>query len=630
MEHATRRGPTAERRSLSRRTVLGAGAGAIAATAGCVRHARSVLSRDGSSRVSVTVKVPPADDDPRAIRIARRLAGRLESVGIATKVLPMARESLRRDVLLDQSFDVYVARSPGYHDPDFLRSLLHSRFAVEPGWQNPFGYAELDMDELLERQRVQRGATRRGTLADIQRRVVRDRPLNVVAFPDEIRAVRTDRYTGWGARDVHTPLGYLSLEPLVGAGADMEARKRRNLPDASPYEPARQGTASSEGLLRMALTDSRPTESLNPIAVEQRDGSAITGLLYDPVGRWLDGAVRPWLAETWTWREDDGGAPVAEVELHPELGWHDGTPLTAADLAFTYRFLADTALGELPSPVPSPRFRGRSSLVDDVTVVDERTASVRFVPSSRSVAVRAFTVPVLPAHVWAEKTGTADVAGFDVGDGVTKALVWANRDPVGSGALRFEAATAQERLALVRNDEHFLERSPERLPEHLRQFAGGFSPERLVFTVAPSGGAAVALVRDGAADATASAVMPADVPAIGRSGALELVVDPARGFYHVGFNTRRTPLSNPRFRRGVAQLIDEVAIAEEVFEGFATPAVSPLARSGPPAPRPIEPDAEVALPFPGDDEGDLAVERARQAFRAAGYRYDDEGALYTD
>lgn len=576
----------------------------------------------------MSIKAPPADDDPRAIRIARRLAGRLETVGVATSVVPMARESLLRDVLLDQAFDVYVARSPGHHDPDFLRSLLHSRFAVEPGWQNPFGYTELDMDDLLERQRSQRGATRRGTVAEIERRLVRDRPLNVVAFPDEIRAVRSDRFAGWDARTVHSPLGYLSLDSLVDGGHSPASRKVRNLPGDGGDPPDRTAP-SGDRALRMALTDSRPTESLNPLAAEQRDGSAITGLIYDPVGRRIDDRVRPWLAEGWTWGDRGSGGPVATVTLRQGATWHDGRPVTATDLAFTYRFLNDTSLGELPSPVPSPRFRGRSSLVADVTVRDERTAEVTFVPCAPAVAARAFAVPVLPAHVWGAKTGRASVAGFDAGSSVTEALVWANREPVGSGPLRFAGASAQERLVLERTDGHFLDRDPGALPAHLAPFAGGFAARHLAFTVAPSGGAAVALVRDGSADGTASAVMPADVPSIGRADTLDLHVDRARGFYHVGFNTRRTALSNPRFRRGVARLVDEAAIAAEVFEGFATPAVSPLARSGPPAPAPIEPDDDVALPFPGEG-GDLDVERARAPFRRAGYRYDGDGELHTD
>lgn len=93
-----------------------------------------MVNRSGPEPVSLSIKTVPTDSDPRSILIARFLAEKLQAVGIDAEIVPMRPEEFLLDVLVDQSFDVYVARHPDNHDPDFLRSLLHSRFGSEPGW----------------------------------------------------------------------------------------------------------------------------------------------------------------------------------------------------------------------------------------------------------------------------------------------------------------------------------------------------------------------------------------------------------------------------------------------------------------------------------------------------------------
>ncbi|MHB9287661.1 ABC transporter substrate-binding protein [Halobacteriales archaeon Cl-PHB] len=583
--------------TLTRRHLLAAGAGAATvATSGCLQRVRSLVGRPTNDQVSLTIKTMPDDADATAIRIARALADSLEQVGVETDITLMPRQELRRDILTRGKFDLYVDQCPTATDPDYLRPLLGSRFKGEPGWQNPFAFTNLEVDELLTRQRTTSGATRRQAVDAIQHEVARLQPFTIVAVPEGVSAVRADRFTGWNAFGLSSPLNYVALDRTDGSG------------------PA--------GKLRVTITDARLTENLNPMAVEFRDRGTFTGLLYDPLGRWIDGAVRPWAAESWKFQ--DGDETVATVTLRDGQSWHDGTALSAADATFTYEFMSDTTLGDDGPAVPAPRFRGRSSLVKSASMLDDRTLRLRFGETTPEVARRALTVPILPRHEWEPRTDEADIAGVDVNNRVTEALVWANTEPVGSGPLRFERLVQEEALVLSRNDDHFLHSESA---SDLTEYVGDGVPYReLSVRVVPSDAAAVELLAADQADATASSTNPKVVPRIGRNESLNLLVDQSPSFYHVGFNTRRDPLGNPHFRRTVSRLVDKGGLVSEVFKGYGEPAASPLAGTAWVAPGLEWEGQDPKLPFLGSN-GELNVEAARDLLREAGFRYDDRDRL---
>jgi len=584
----------------SRRRVLAAlGGAATALTGGCLRRVRTLAGWQSSQQVRLRIKTLPADADPYALKVARAVAGWFDAAGVDAGVVPMAEQELLRQTLLRNEFDLFVMRLPPRHrDPDALYALLHSRYADAPGWRNPFGYADLDVDDLLDAQRRTDGADRADVLGELQRTIARTQPFTVLVVPDDVAAARTDRFGNWRSVDLASPLGYLSL---ARAGDD------------------------GETTLRLAVTDRRATSNLNPLSVEFRRDGILTGLMYDPLGYDVRGEVRPWLAEAWWFVRDD--PPVARVTIREGVTWHDGESLTPADVAFTYDLLADTALGgdggDDDVPVPSPRFGGRTSLVDEVTVVDDRTVSVRFADVHPAVAPRAFTVPILPEHVWGDRTDPAGIGGIDFGP-VTEALVTNNIPPVGSGPLRFVRNTPRESLVLERFDDHFL--GSESVEDGgLPGSVGPPAFERLSVQVVGTDSTAVELVADGEADVTATPVGARTVPRIGRDEALELLVDDSDQPYVLGYNVRRPHLNNPRVRRILASLIDGEHLAETTFQGYGRPAVGPLwgTRWYPAEFAWAEADASPVTPFLGSD-GDVDVERARSAFREAGYRYDDD------
>lgn len=593
-------GPESDQSTPTRRGFLATAAalGAVSSS-GCVSRARSILNRQSPSTVSVEIKTPPADSDRAATLIARHLKENLNAVGVDATLNFLPPVELYREVLLNGEFDAFVSKLPPLTDPDELRTLLHSVFAEESGWQNPYSFADLTADEQLDEQRTVTGVDRRTLTRDVIDLIKREQPLTTVAYPDAIRAVRSERFSGWHQYSPRSPLSYFALNQGEQIDAD----------------------GAEAVTLRLSTVDARPTQNLNPLAVEFRDTGTFIQFLYEPL-MYREGDERiPWLAERWEW--DQSGTTTARVQLRPDLGWHDDVSLTAEDVAFTYRFLQDTSLGDVETTVPAPIYRGQSTLVEEVIAEDDRTLRFSFGDATPQVAERALTVPILPRHIWREQTGRANVPGVSV-QNVTEALVWSNEDPVGSGPFEFERAAVEEALYLRRSEDHFLSGDP---PDDLDGlFDGGLAFDQFELRVVPSDATAVELLAAGDLDATTARVGHQVVPQIGQEASLSLLVDRAKAPYHVGYNTGTEPFSNPHFRRLVAGLLDKEHLVSSVIGGYGTPIAHPFDSTdwNPPGSGFREQDPEV--PFLGEN-GEVDVEMAREAFRDRGFEFDESGKL---
>lgn len=244
--------------SLSRRAMLSATAGLTVSTSGCIRQFRSAVNRDGYDPLSLTITTVPADGDRESIQLSRAIRDVLETAGIDVSIDMRADEEFRRSILLTHDYDIYVGEHPGDADPAFLYETLHSQFAEEAGWQNPFGFTNLFVDERLEAQRSATDDERAEAVTDSLEAVATEQPFIPICVPTEYRVARTDRIDGWGADDRHptTALGYLGLETT--ADTDDEA-----------FE------------LRAAHTDARPSQNLNPLSVEYRNRGTVVDLVYD-------------------------------------------------------------------------------------------------------------------------------------------------------------------------------------------------------------------------------------------------------------------------------------------------------------------------------------------------------------
>jgi len=568
----------------------------------------SAASRDEQRALSVRIKTVPADTDAVATKLARYLVTQLQQVGVGATVVPMSRAELRRSVHLNHDFEMYVYRLPLQRDPDFLRPLLHSRYAPDRGWQNPFGSDDRSLDKLLERQRTEQGAARTSTVREIQTRLVEKQSFTPVAVPDSACASRPDRMALPDGVAPPRASSYLEARPIDT--------------DSSATTPT-NSTPTSENRLRMALSDARATENLNPLSASFRADRPIVRLIYDSLGRPYEGTVRPWMASSWTWH--DGDSTALSIDLREDIEWHDGTLITASDVAFTFELLSDTALGSLDEPVPSSRYRGRTSLVDEVTTQSSHKLTLEFGDVDEAVAERALSVPILPEHVWEQYARPTNVARFDNGNH-TEALARNNLDPVGSGPLRVTETTPGESLSMEPFESHFL--STGTVGESLAAFDGGFSFDALEFTVFPSDEATVELLSDGTVDASANSLSSGATTRAMESAELAVETGRSQWCYHVGYNHRSPAFDDSGFRRAVARLVDRSFLVDMLFDGDATEVMSPLETTQYAPESDQWDDAVSELRFVNERETDsLDVDRAKSTFKDAGYSYSADGEL---
>ncbi|MGI9023753.1 MAG: ABC transporter substrate-binding protein [Acidimicrobiales bacterium] len=147
------------------------------------------------------------------------------------------------------------------------------------------------------------------------------------------------------------------------------------------------------------------------------------------------GAMLPLLAARYE-RSPDGLTYLFELRDGPR--WHDGLPVTADDVVFTFEYFGSQPL--------SPQLVAGPTDVVEARATGPRTVEVRLdKPAVRFESQVAGQLPILPRHVW---SGTADPAG-------ARSLEAA----VGSGPYRLGEQTAGAgTFVLTANDDYYLGR----------------------------------------------------------------------------------------------------------------------------------------------------------------------------
>lgn len=249
------------------------------------------------------------------------------------------------------------------------------------------------------------------------------------------------------------------------------------------------------------------------------------------------------LATKWTWAPDSLSIAFT---LDPAARWHDGTPVRAADVAFSYALYVDP---KTASPTAS-----LLANVDSVTATDSLTAVAWFHKRTPSQFFDlTYQLYILPKHL----LGTADRTKL-------ASLPFASA-PIGSGPFRVVRWVPKQLLELAADTV-------------MKRRA---SLDRVVFTIAPDPTTAYTRLATGEADVF-EAVRPDKVSEVAANKALTLHAIPGYDYHYLGFNLvdpasgKPHPIFGDRaVRRALTMATDRRAIVANIFDSLATPAHGP-------------------------------------------------------
>lgn len=296
-------------------------------------------------------------------------------------------------------------------------------------------------------------------------------------------------------------------DPGAGGAADDDAKDAGAAP-------------RSGGTLRAAFAGGGAGETLDPHLTNLFVDAARAKALFDKLADFgSDMSAEPRLAERWEPGED---LDRWTVTLRAAT-WHDGTPVTAADVLYSYRRIAD----------PDQAFRAKASLepidLDASEAIDERTVEFRL---KRPLADFPNVLAAFGAYI--------------VPDGAEDFTA-----PVGSGPFRFVSFTPGRTLAVERYEEYW-EGAP-----HL---------ERLEFVIADEESARINALLGGQVE-YAHELNPTTARAHEDGGAVRIVRLPVSAMQGFVMKTDRAPFDDPRVRRAFFLIADRQELIDGALSG---------------------------------------------------------------
>jgi peptide/nickel transport system substrate-binding protein len=305
----------------------------------------------------------------------------------------------------------------------------------------------------------------------------------------------------------------------------------------------------------------------------------LTNLVYDTLF-WSQ--VRedpePWLA---TSAEPSPDYKSWTVKLRPGVLWHDGRPLTAEDVKFTYEKMKTTTGGRYSHHVWEYPVFMSADVIDPLTVrlnFEDAAPTFKILPGG--------DLPIVPKHVW---------------ENVPNPTTGTNVPSIGSGPFKMVEVVPDQMYKLEANAAYF---------------KGKPKVDAIDVPIVKDPGAAFAALQTGQIDALDRTVPPELYDQLSKAPGIKVVESTRMESVHLHFNNRKAPLNDPRVRKGITLAIDNNALVQTVLLGRGQPG-----RDGW-----VHPASAWADPQ-GRHEFDVA--RANRTLDEAGFRRGDDGVRRT-
>jgi peptide/nickel transport system substrate-binding protein len=446
---------------------------------------------------------------------------------------------------------------PERMDPDEFVVNLFSSDTAEKGY-NFVGFISPEYDELALKQRgITDREERRDVIYEAQEIIAQELPYLYVAHPKLPFAYRNDVWNPDTIVDAQG-IGIKNFWTWI---------------QAEPVSDQKDFLVNTGDAL----------VAINPLYIAGDAPSRVTEIIYDRLMRISpDGLAEPWAAESVEWEDDTN----LLVTLREGMTWHDGEPVTAEDVVFSF---------QVPMTDEAPMYKPFVSKIANIEIVDDST--VRFTLSEPWVAFETASLAklnLIPEHIWGPII--EDLAGTE-----DNAESYQEEVPIGSGPYKFVAWKPNEELILEANTDHWAapkaERWIVRIIPNVESAFGQLQNGELNFLMEWEGDAS--LLQE-TADADPN---------------IDLIATTELGFRFFAMNNRLPPFDDPALRRALAHAVPKEVIINNIFKGFAEPADSYVS---------------MAIDYwhnPDLPQYEFDLDQARAVLEEAGYTWDAEGQL---
>jgi len=352
--------------------------------------------------------------------------------------------------------------------------------------------------------------------------------------------------TALGAQDQGTPAASPAATPAAATPDPNATWETISISRADALQAIRdhyqmEEPANTGGdVIQVATTD---IATLNPILAQDLAAGYILGLVYQGmVGLSpIDGTPVPALADSWELSSD---GLRYRLHLNPDATWHDGTPVTAADVLATFdAILAPDSLAANSATIRD--LLASYTAVDDHTV--ELTASDRIATFLEQVG----TISIMPRHIW-EGVAYTD---WPADPGST------GQDPkrvIGTGPFTFVEWVQGDHCTVARNDAYWL---PDQIP----------AIDHYLYRVVGDGASALQAMRAGEVDI--AGLSAAQAPSfIQENPDLTITAfDTTHMFYYItNLDTEKVPFfGDVRVRQAMVWALDRDLVATQIFNDYA-------------------------------------------------------------
>lgn len=204
-------------------------------------------------------------------------------------------------------------------------------------------------------------------------------------------------------------------------------------PEEEAEEPAEAEAPDAGEPVMVRIGWAGSPDTLNPGTAILAEAYTLFELVYDSMYQLeFDGSYTPELAESVEVSEDG-----TEWTFHIRDGftWHDGEPLTAHDIAFSYNLYRDHE--------DFPFLNVYTAYFDTIEAPDDNTVVITLVEAIPNMESQLVFLYVLPQHIWSELEFEA-VSEFE------------NEEMIGSGPFRLAEYTQNEFVRLETFSDHLL------------------------------------------------------------------------------------------------------------------------------------------------------------------------------